>query len=560
MARLLLWAGLALLLQLQLGTAFKLVCYLTSWAQYRPSPAFLFPEDLDPYLCTHLVYAFASMQNNRITPTERNDEEKMYPQLKSLKERNKELHILLSIGGWYFGTNRFTRMLSTFENRQTFIFSVTDFLRKHDFDGLDLFFQYPTFRGSPKEDRGRFTSLIQELVVAFRNEAQATKRNRLLLTAAVSGDHNIINHAYDVSTIARLLDYISVLTYDFHGSWEVVTGHNSPLYGRNWENNKVDYLNCEVAMKIWKKKGAPPEKLIMGFPAYGRTFDILSSNHGVGAPAFGPSSPGNYTQESGFLAYYEGATIQWIKEQKVSYAYKKSDWVGYDDVYSFISKAWFIKDENYGGAMVWSLDLDDFSGSFCGQGPFPLVKALKDALLTSSTVPLTLPSLTSFQTFPDVSTSTPGGKTSQRKIQAPLTITSYALEESPNPTSSSNSQNAFKVNLFISQLLKKTSSAARNTAIPSVGSSPPQTTPILETTTQAPDTPSTVPVDESSSPVSSTVSSNNFLTLEGTTQAPDTPSTVPVDESGSPVSSTFPSNNFSTFIPLPQTINQDISL
>lgn len=30
--------------------------------------------------------------------------------------------------------------------------------------------------------------------------------------------------------ISKYLDFINVMTYDFHGQWERQVGHNSPLY------------------------------------------------------------------------------------------------------------------------------------------------------------------------------------------------------------------------------------------------------------------------------------------------------------------------------------------
>lgn len=59
-------------------------------------------------------------------------------------------------------------------------------------------------------------------------------------------------------------------------------------------------------MNYWRNLGAPAEKLLMGFPAYGRTFHLLSaSKNGLQAASTGPGSPGKYTKQAGFLAYYE---------------------------------------------------------------------------------------------------------------------------------------------------------------------------------------------------------------------------------------------------------------
>lgn len=59
-------------------------------------------------------------------------------------------------------------------------------------------------------------------------------------------------------------------------------------------------------MTLWLQKGTPASKLMLGMPAYGRSFTLASSSDsGVGAPATGPGAPGPYTKEKGILVYFE---------------------------------------------------------------------------------------------------------------------------------------------------------------------------------------------------------------------------------------------------------------
>ncbi|XP_026687735.1 probable chitinase 10 [Diaphorina citri] len=367
---------------------FKIVCYFTNWAWYRPGKGKYVPEDIRTDLCTHIVYGFAVLDSENLIIKAHDSwadfDNRFYERVVTLKK--KGVKVSLAIGGWNDSLGgKYSRLVNSATARQRFIEHVVKFLLKYQFDGLDLDWEYPTCwqvncDAGPDSDKESFGLFVRELHQAF-------KPHGLLLSAAVSPSKQVINAAYDVKALSESLDWISVMTYDYHGQWDKKTGHVAPLYEH--PDDDFFYFNANFTMNYWMKKGAPSRKLVMGMPMYGQAFSLANSNdHGLNAAAPGAGLAGEYTRQAGFLAYYEiCAKIksgQWtvVKDKKNRigpYAYSDNQWVGYDDVDMIRTKSEFIKSMNLGGGMIWALDLDDFK-NVCGEGVHPLLSTITEVL------------------------------------------------------------------------------------------------------------------------------------------------------------------------------------
>jgi chitinase len=290
--------------------------------------------------------------------------------------------MMMSIGGWNAQSKPFSIIAADKNLRSAFAQNILNNLITHDFDGFDFDWEYPAQRDTlyASNDKANFVELLKELKSVLSAAGK-------LLTIAVGATESSASLSYDIPNVAANVDFINLMSYDLHGTWDGRTGITAPLYAATFETTSYQkQLNVDAIVKYWLSKGCPKDKLILGIPLYGLSFTLSNPNNfGLNAPISAGGVSGVFINAPGFLGYNEicfnllnnGWTRYWENTQKVPYAVKGNQWVGYDDAQSIAIKLNYIAANDLGGAMFWSIETADFS-NLCGDGKFPLIRMAYD--------------------------------------------------------------------------------------------------------------------------------------------------------------------------------------
>ena len=355
----------------------------------------------------------------------------------ALRDKNPNLKVLFSVGfatGSYHGPwgkedlscSLFSDMAQTRERRAMFIQSAVHFLNYFGLDGIDLKWEFPAYdwkHDVPTDplDKEHFSLLMSEMGEAFKKHDPP-----YLLTFSAAADPYKADNAYYLDEVHPHVDWINVMTYNYHGAWENLTGIDQPLYGK-WEESlsPFDQYNIHDSIQYYIEGGVPPEKLVLGVHTKGKAW-VLQENatsencpgHDCPADIYcsteGPAPKMTYSSQEGSMFYFEvlqfffndtipdaelpthwpdlkpGLEHWTIYDSKngnqdgcymAPFAYQNRFWISYEDENSADLKARYANHYGPKGTFVSSLDADNSRGLFSefGYRPFTILQTLNDA-------------------------------------------------------------------------------------------------------------------------------------------------------------------------------------
>jgi len=316
---------------------------------------------------THINYAFANIRDGEVVfDTTKIDGKNLTPldiaKLNSLKSKNPDLKVLVSVGGWTW-SGGFSDAALTGESRARFAQSCADFIKTHHLDGIDLDWEYPNQPGAGNihrpEDVRNFTLMLKAVREAIDQMAATEGRETpYLLAIATGADEEYVRNT-ELGEIHKYLDFLNIMTYDFYNGWHSVTGHHSNFQPSS--RPELDKNSVIQAVDLHIQAGFPVEKINLGIPFYGRIWKGVQSN--------GDEVLFSEAETVGmgidYVDFYHqidsgGYTRFWDDSAKAPYLWNPAEkvFISYEDEQSIELKVNYLKKKGLAGVMFWEYSAD----------------------------------------------------------------------------------------------------------------------------------------------------------------------------------------------------------
>ncbi|MEE9371488.1 MAG: glycoside hydrolase family 18 protein [Saprospiraceae bacterium] len=308
---------------------------------------------------THINYAFADIKDGKVVELNDYDTETI-KKINNLKKINKNLKVLISVGGWTHSKN-FSDAALTEESREIFANSAIAYMQKHKIDGIDLDWEYPGLLGDNNvfrpEDKENFTAILK--LLRSKLDALASSQKNYLLTIATGASQNYLDHT-NMSEAQKYLDFVNIMTYDFLGGGNKKTGHHANLTTSESDDNE-SVRSAIIAVDQHIKAGIPVDKIVLGVPFYGRWWSGVNAEHnGLGQDVNGLSNTYNYNEIVDSLNSNVGFIEYWDEPSKAPYIWRLKDslFISYENEKSIKYKADYVIKKGLGGVMFWQFNGD----------------------------------------------------------------------------------------------------------------------------------------------------------------------------------------------------------
>ena len=306
--------------------------------------------------------------------------------LRAARTKHPRVRLVASVGGWT-RSDRFSDMANDPASRARFVGTTLAFLREHGFDGLDIDWEYPGAIGVPCEkgrtcdrpaDKRNFVTLARELRAALDTAGRADGRRYLLTIAAGNARSFLFDGASSAwaAELAASLDWINLMTYDYHGTWETSAGMLAPLHRDPADPSPT---NVDASVSLYLDAGVPARKLTLGIPFYGKGWTGCAPGprgnglyQNCASPVTDPAEATfefSYLTREGYLSRDAGGrytvggrgfTRHWSDAAQAPYLYdpRTRVFITYDDEESIAAKAAYLTRRGLLGAMFWELAAD----------------------------------------------------------------------------------------------------------------------------------------------------------------------------------------------------------